>query len=70
MFRYLYLLNKTENIRIEPSAAAGIPVPEATCNITRNAYHIIWTTGGLFVPDDIYDKMYLRGRKLDEDSRI
>lgn len=70
MFRYLYILNKMENIRIEPSAAAGIPGPAATENLERDAYHIVWTTGGLFVPDDIYDKMFLRGKIIDENSRI
>lgn len=70
MFRYLYILDETENIKVEPSAAAGIPGPFATDNINRDAYHIIWTTGGLFVPDDIYDKMFLRGKLIDENSRI
>jgi D-serine dehydratase len=70
MFKYLYMLDETENIRIEPSAAAGIPGPLATENLGRDAYHIIWTTGGLFVPDDIYDKMYLRGKIINENSRI
>ena len=70
MFRYLYLLRKTEGISIEPSAAAGIPGPRETNNLSRNGTNIIWTTGGLFVPDDIYVKMYQRGKELDENSRI
>lgn len=69
MFRLLYLLKETENIKIEPSAAAGIPGPEITANTDSDGYHIIWTTGGLFVPDEIYDKMYARGKILYENSR-
>lgn len=70
MFEYLYLLKNTENIKIEPSAAAGIPGPYMTGNMNRDAYHIVWTTGGLFVPKAIYDKMYFKGRKNYEDTRL
>lgn len=70
MFKYLYLLDKTEGIHIEPSAAAGIAGPKMTENIENEAYHIIWTTGGLFVPDDIYVKMNLRGRMFNENCRV
>ncbi len=70
MFKYLYLLDKNENIKIEPSAAAGIPGPFMTGNINRDAYHIIWTTGGLFVPGFIYDKMYQKGKLIYENSRV
>ncbi|MFO7612185.1 MAG: D-serine ammonia-lyase [Clostridia bacterium] len=69
MFEYLYLLKETEGIRIEPSAAAGIPGPGITGLNDSDAFHIVWTTGGLFVPGDIYDKMYSRGKKAYEDSR-
>lgn len=69
MFRLLYLLKKTENIKIEPSAAAGIQGPKITGNIESDGYHIIWTTGGLFVPDKIYDKMYARGKTIYENNR-
>jgi len=70
MFRYLYILDETEHIRIEPSAAAGLAGPAATGNLERDAYHIAWTTGGLFVPGDIYDKMYQRGAELYGHNRI
>ncbi|MCD6322113.1 MAG: D-serine ammonia-lyase [Clostridiales bacterium] len=69
MFRLLYLLKETENIKIEPSAAAGIPGPEITENTDSDGYPIIWTTRGLFIPDKIYDKMYARGKVLYENSR-
>ncbi|MBN2853830.1 MAG: D-serine ammonia-lyase [Clostridia bacterium] len=64
MYRYLYYLKKSENIKIEPSAAAGIPGVKHTGNMDKEGYHIIWTTGGLFVPDDIYDRMYREGECL------
>ncbi|MBN2557930.1 MAG: D-serine ammonia-lyase [Clostridia bacterium] len=69
MFEYLYLLKETEGIGIEPSAAAGIPGPGITGLWDRDVFHIVWTTGGLFVPGDIYDKMYFRGKRAYEDSR-
>jgi len=69
MFELLFLLKETENIKIEPSAAAGIPGPRMTGNIKNDGSHIIWITGGLFVPDTIYDKMYGRGKSLYENSR-
>lgn len=68
MFKCLYMTNKFESIRIEPSAAAGIPGPEATGNLESPGMHVAWTTGGMLVPDDIYDKMYLRGKKTYENT--
>jgi D-serine dehydratase len=29
-----------------------------------NATHIVWTTGGLFVPDEEYARFLARGRDL------
>ena len=58
MFRLLYMLKNTEDIKIEPSAAAGLPGPKMSRNISSKGFHIVWTTGGLFVPDTIYGKMY------------
>lgn len=65
MFKLLYLIKKTEDIKIEPSAAVGLAGPEKTKNVESRGYHIAWTTGGLFVPDEIYDRMYRRGEKIE-----
>jgi D-serine dehydratase len=77
LFRDLYLLHESEGIRIEPSAAAGFGGPrmlQGTAEGHRylrdnglvqkmdNAVHVLWTTGGLFVPDDEYAKFLARGR--------
>ncbi|BBB26896.1 D-serine ammonia-lyase [Amphritea japonica] len=66
LFRQLYQLYETENIEIEPSAAAGFSGPEWLTEssqgkayiqqqqlepLMHNATHLVWTTGGLFVPD-------------------
>jgi len=64
MFKKLYYLKNSEDIKIEPSAAAGILGVESTDNMNKKGYHIIWTTGGVFVPNDIYDKMYHKGEIL------
>jgi D-serine dehydratase len=69
MFKMLYLLKLNEGIKIEPSAAAGLPGPNMTGNEKVRGIHIAWTTGGLFVPDRIYDKMYSRGMLIHENSR-
>ena len=69
MFEILYILKNTEGIKVEPSAAAGIPGPQMTENLNCAGIHIVWTTGGLFVPDSIYDKMYARGKVTYENSR-
>jgi D-serine dehydratase len=77
LFKDLYLLNRTEGIRIEPSAAAGFrgPLWLATSDEGReyqrshclvesmdDATHILWTTGGDFVPDEEYQASHERGR--------
>ena len=49
-----------ENLKIEPSAAAGFPGPETVLktdfcqrrNIApENVLHILWTTGGRYLPE-------------------
>ncbi|OYU07304.1 MAG: D-serine ammonia-lyase [Pseudomonas sp. PGPPP1] len=79
LFHHLYSASITESLRIEPSAAAAFDGPQWLVgsplgeNYLRekgllgkmsNATHILWTTGGLFVPQDEYEKFYARGKKL------
>ena len=78
LFEDLYLLNRAERLSIEPSAAAGFRGPSwlLESNAGReyladhgvlenvgNATHILWTTGGRFVPDREYRDFYERGRR-------
>ena len=77
LFEDLYLLERSEGLRIEPSAAAGFRGPSwvvrseagreylARQNLTAqmdNATHVLWTTGGSFVPDEEYRRFHDRGR--------
>lgn len=79
LFRDLYLAQREEDVRIEPSAAAGLPGPGMLCHteqgqayLTRHglnrlmpqATHIAWTTGGLFVPQEEYRRFHERGAAL------
>ena len=79
LFRHLALLQQTEGLQIEPSAAAGFSGPHALLESAAgqdylqrqnllpymaNATHIVWTTGGLFVPDEEYARFLARGREL------
>jgi len=64
LFKFLAMLNSTENIQLEPSATAGIPGIARVVNETRGylkqincdplklseATHIVWGTGGSMVP--------------------
>ena len=54
------LARETEGLKIEPSAAAGFPGPEMVLNSDfcsvhgldpKNVLHILWTTGGRYLPD-------------------
>ncbi|WP_080745840.1 D-serine ammonia-lyase [Comamonas thiooxydans] len=79
LFRHLCLLKDREGLQIEPSAAAGFGGPRALLESVAgqdylqrqkllphmaNATHIVWTTGGLFVPDEEYARFLARGRDL------
>jgi len=79
LFRHLYLLQDSEGLQIEPSAAAGFGGPRALLESAAgqdylqrqklqahmaNATHIVWTTGGLFVPGEEYARFLARGRDL------
>ncbi len=79
LFEMLTLLADTENINIEPSAAAGIvgPVRLLTSTAGRqylqskgleeklnNAAHLAWSTGGGLVPAEIMQQYYEKGQTL------
>lgn len=79
LFRDLCLLHDSEGMRIEPSAAAGFGGPRmlrGTAEGQRylrdnhltgrmgDAVHVLWTTGGLLVPEDEYARFLARGRAL------
>lgn len=78
LFRDLYRLDETESLRIEPSAAAGFGGPRwileseqgrryladhALTETMDSATHILWTTGGAFVPEEEYQRFRERGRQ-------
>jgi D-serine dehydratase len=79
LFRFVYLLDRAEGMRVEPSAAAGVAgllrllmeepgrsyasAPDLSPHMGR-ANHIIWTTGGSAVPAEEYEKMRARGAAL------
>ena len=57
---YQKLTRETENLKVEPSAAAGFPGPQEVIksgfcekyNISPESItHIIWTTGGRYLPE-------------------
>jgi len=57
LFKHLALLQETQGQRIEPSAAAGFSGPgllRASALACPGANHVVWTTGGLLVPDAQY----------------
>jgi D-serine dehydratase len=79
MFRSLYQLEDSESVQIEPSAAAGFSGPgllfgtDQGCKYLRDngleskmsqSNHIVWTTGGRFVPDAEYRNFKARGKSL------
>ncbi len=70
LYRLLRLLADTENIRLEPSALAGLPGMGLVCAgdwaesrgiDLRKAVHIAWATGGSMVPEDIWQEYYCLG---------
>lgn len=79
LFRHLYRLSQSEGIEIEPSAAAGFSGPswltatepgkayqrqQQLESVMHNATHLLWTTGGLFVPPEEMLKFQQRGAQL------
>ena len=75
MYRLLRQMADEENIRLEPSALAGVPGMGHLCGaegadyIARhglrleNAAHIAWATGGSMVPEEIWQDYYEKGAR-------
>src|SRR6185436_18325661 len=78
LYRLLALLEKTESIRLEPSALAGVPGMarllteqqgyRTRMGLTRsrlaNATHLVWATGGSMVPEQEMNSYLERGKSL------
>jgi D-serine dehydratase len=79
LFKLLAIIKEEEGIKIEPSATPGLLGPiwlegsiEGKDYIDTNglrgrmkdAVHIAWATGGLFVPEDMMQEFFDRGKKL------
>lgn len=79
LYSDLARLHDSEGLRIEPSAAAGFSGPRLLLGsiagqqwlrqhkLLRHmprATHLAWTTGGLFVPAEEYDRFLNRGQEL------
>ena len=79
LLRHLVDAADSEGLRIEPSAAAGFDGPRRVLDTPAGrdylqrqcaqalpgaATHVIWTTGGLLVPDDEYRGFVARGHAL------
>jgi D-serine dehydratase len=77
LFADLARLHDSEGLRVEPSAAAGFSGPAQLCAspagqaylhsrglapAMRGATHLVWTTGGRFVPPDEFNGFLSRGR--------
>jgi len=79
LFLDLHRLRESEGLQIEPSAAAGFSGPGLLTStdagraylkqhglegVMPRATHVVWTTGGLFVPPDEYARFAERGAAL------
>jgi D-serine dehydratase len=79
LFRWLWLAQTCQLIRLEPSAAAGFAGPDFIVNSRQgNTYldshglrkklakatHVIWATGGAFVPQEQFEQFMERGASL------
>ncbi|MET3703744.1 D-serine ammonia-lyase [Citrobacter sp. UYEF32] len=77
MYDLLGMLAQEENIRLEPSALAGMAGPQRVCASTKyqslqgltaqqldNATHIVWVTGGGMVPEEEMTQYLAKARQL------
>lgn len=81
LFRWLLKAHESQNLRLEPSAAAGFAGPDfivrhphgkAFCaqqqigDHLARATHIIWTTGGSFVPEDQFQAFVRTAKDMEK----
>ncbi|MDN7226012.1 D-serine ammonia-lyase [Planococcus sp. N064] len=73
LFKLLAMLADTEGIFVEPSATAGLIGPGQVMETSYfgdyglkegNATHLVWATGGAFVPQADRDRFYQKGKAL------
>lgn len=76
LFKLLAMLADGDGIRVEPSAASGIPGPvrlteqpdylkmSGLGHLMGNATHIAWSTGGSLVPDEDMKCFYEKGKQM------
>jgi D-serine dehydratase len=72
LFDHLALLLALEGLRIEPSAAAGFSGPGHLRGSTLacpGANHVVWTTGGLLVPEEQYQGFLWQSEKYAEQEK-
>nr|WP_295785094.1 D-serine ammonia-lyase [Rhodoferax sp.] len=65
LFDNLALLHASQGMRIEPSAAAGFSGPlqlREHALASAGANHVVWTTGGLLVPEAQFQEFLLRSK--------
>lgn len=65
LFKMLALLFDSEKVKIEPSAAAALLGPLKVV-ADQKSVHIAWATGGLFLPENLYEEMYRYGKEMME----
>lgn len=71
LFGLLRMLADTERIMAEPSALAGMMGPVHTIRAGRpaaqsaDARHLVWSTGGGMVPEDIRKAYYAKGQSVE-----
>lgn len=58
LFKCLWMLAKSEQLYIEPSACAGFPGIFYTGNCHSDGTHIVWATGGNMVPQDEMEQYF------------
>jgi D-serine dehydratase len=85
LFRWVALAFNCLKMQLEPSAAIGFGGPHFLLNTEQgrtfckthiapsamaNAVHVVWTTGGSFVPDLKFQDFVDRGDALDLESEL